>query len=196
MSQMGMAISQVVGPALGGVLLVTVGLQWIMLIDLVTFLAGVGTLLVVRIPPPPPEERSEEDGLLDGSLLSEVRYGWRYIRVRTGLLGLLILFAVVNFSIGMLQALLPPLMLSFTTPPVLGTVLSIAGIGMVAGTLLMSVWGGPERKIHAIFAAILLQGVICFLGAFRPNVWLIGSAVFAVPPGCAEGGFVGETLLA
>ena len=30
------------------------------------------------------------------------------------------------------------------------------------------------------------------------NVWTtpVGSAVFAVPPGCAEGGFVGETLLA
>ena len=30
------------------------------------------------------------------------------------------------------------------------------------------------------------------------NEWTIpiGSAVFAVPPGCAEGGFVGETLLA
>ena len=30
------------------------------------------------------------------------------------------------------------------------------------------------------------------------NEWTtpIGSAVFAVPPGCAEGGFIGETLLA
>ncbi|CAO5238621.1 hypothetical protein FAGKG844_250040 [Frankia sp. AgKG'84/4] len=30
------------------------------------------------------------------------------------------------------------------------------------------------------------------------NEWItpVGSAVFALPPGCARGGFVGETLLA
>lgn len=179
MSQMGLAGSQVVGPALGGVLLVTVGLHWVILIDFVTFLIGVGTLLAVRIPQPPPEDPEDEDGETPArTLLADFRYGWRYLRARGGLLGLLALFAVVNFSIGMLNALLPPLVLSFTDPTVLGTVLSFAGVGMVVGTVAMSVWAGPERRMSGIFWAILLQGAICFLGAFRPNVWLIGSAAF------------------
>lgn len=180
MSQMGMAISQVTGPVLGGLLLAAVGLRWVILIDFATFLIGVGTLLAVRIPKPPPADpdEDEEEGSAARSLVGEVRYGWRYLRRRGGLLGLLVLFAVVNFSIGMLQALLPPLVLSFTTAPVLGTIYSVAGVGMVLGTVLMSVWAGPGRRIHAIFGAILLQGLICFLGAFRPNVWLIGAAAF------------------
>jgi MFS family permease len=123
MSQTGFAVSQVTGPALGGVLLVTAGLDWVIAIDFLTFLVAVGTLAAVRIPAPEPMEPEEGD---DGSLLGEVRRGWRYIKERRGLMGLLLLFAVSNFSIGMLQALLPPLMLSFTTPPVLGTVLSVA----------------------------------------------------------------------
>lgn len=178
MSQMGFALSQVAGPALGGVLLVTVGLRWVILIDFATFLVAVGTLLAVRIPSPAPEEGEDGAARVAGSLLSEIGYGWRYLRQRQGLLALLVLFGVVNFAIGMLQALLPPLVLSFATAPVLGAVLSVAGVGMVVGTVVMSVWGGPERGIRGIFAAIFLQGSILFLGGFRPNVWLIGAAAF------------------
>jgi MFS transporter, DHA3 family, macrolide efflux protein len=176
MSQTGFAVSQVTGPALGGMLLVTAGLDWVIAIDFLTFLVAVGTLVAVRIPAPEPVEPEEDD---DGSLLGEVRRGWRYVKDRRGLMGLLLLFAVSNFSIGMLQALLPPLMLSFTTPAVLGSVLSVAGFGMVLGTLVMSVWSGPGRRVSGIFGAVFLQGVICLLGAFRPNVWLVGGAVFA-----------------
>jgi hypothetical protein len=70
-------------------------------------------------------------------------------------------------------------MLSFTTPPVLGTVLSVGGFGMVLGTVLRSVWSGPRRRVFGVFGAVILRGVICLLGAGRPDVWLIGGAVFA-----------------
>lgn len=180
MTQMGFALAQIVGPMLGGMLLVTIGLKWVILTDFATFLVGAATLILVRIPQPPEAEEDPEEGPPAGrTLLSEVSYGWRYIRRRHGLLGLLALFAIVNFAFGMLQALLPPLVLSFTTAPVLGTILSVAGVGMLAGTVTMSVWGGPERRVRAIFAAILMQGLILLLGGFRPNVWLIGAAAFA-----------------
>jgi len=177
MTQMGTALGQVVSPVLGGVLLVSIGLWGVILIDFATFLFATATLLAVRIPRPAPSEEQQEVEV-KRSLWREAVYGWSYLRLRGGLLALLWLFAATNFAVGMLQALLPPLVLSFTTAPVLGTVLSVAGVGMVLGTILMSVWGGPSRRILGIFGVLLVQGLILTLGGLRPDVYLIGSAAF------------------
>jgi DHA3 family macrolide efflux protein-like MFS transporter len=105
---------------------------------------------------------------------------------------LLILFAGTNFTLGMLQALLTPLVMSIASAKVLGSVLSIAGFGMLAGTLAMSVWGGPKRRIQGIFGAFLIQGLILFLGGVRPSVPLIAAASFiflfllAIINGCSQ----------
>jgi len=189
MTQMGTALAQVVSPILGGLLLVSIGLWGVILIDFGTFLFATATLLVIHVPRP---EASAEGAQAKSSLWREAAYGWTYLRQRDGLMGLLWLFAATNFAMGMLQALLPPLVLSFTTAPVLGSVLSVAGVGMVVGTVVMSLWGGPARRVYGIFGALMVQGVILFLGGLQPNAWLIGSAAFVflfvhpVVMGCSQ----------
>jgi DHA3 family macrolide efflux protein-like MFS transporter len=61
------------------------------------------------------------------------------------------------------QRTLHPLLLGLSTPDTLGYVNSIGGLGMLVGTLLMSAWGGPKRRIYGIFAAETLLGLITFL---------------------------------
>ena len=60
-------------------------------------------------------------------------------------------FAVVNFIWGMVGALITPMILSWTSSDSLGAIISIAGIGMLAGSLVMSAWGGPKRRVLGIF---------------------------------------------
>jgi DHA3 family macrolide efflux protein-like MFS transporter len=188
LSQMGVAIAQIVSPFLGGVLLAIVGLRGVLLVDLATFAFAVLVLLAYRFHGP---ARPRPDGGR-ASLGHEAGFGWRYLRQRSGLLILLILFAGTNFTLGMLQALLTPLVMSIASAKVLGSVLSIAGFGMLAGTLAMSVWGGPKRRIQGIFGAFLIQGLILFLGGVRPSVPLIAAASFiflfllAIINGCSQ----------
>jgi hypothetical protein len=40
--------------------------------------------------------------------------------------------------------------LEMTTPDMVGYLVSFAGIGILAGTLVMSVWGSPERRIQGV----------------------------------------------
>lgn len=174
LTQMGLAISQIVSPFLGALMLQWVQMRGILIVDLVTFGIAVLSLLMVRLREP---EREPETGA-PRSLWQDSTVGWTYLRERPGLLALLILFAVTNFNIGMLQALLPPLILSFATSTALGTVLSIAGVGMLVGTLAMGVWGGPKRRVFGIFAGLLAQGLILFVGGWQPSVALVGTAAF------------------
>jgi hypothetical protein len=62
---------------------------------------------------------------------------------------------------------------------VLGTVESVMGIGGVVGALLLSVWGGPKRRVHGVLFGFTLEG-------------LLGSLVMGLsagPVGWGIGGF-------
>jgi MFS transporter, DHA3 family, macrolide efflux protein len=173
--QLGMAFPGVVGPLLAGALIVAVGLRGVLVVDLVTFAFGIVTLLVVRFPRAP---QSAESAAARGSLLREIAFGWTYLRTRPGLLALLYTFAGINFCLGLVQAVLPPMVLGFSSAAALGTVMSTASVGIVAGSILMSIWGGPKRRIRGIFIALCLVPAILFLAGFEPSIPLIATAAF------------------
>ncbi|MDY7095869.1 MAG: MFS transporter [Acidobacteriota bacterium] len=171
--EMGSAGALLAAPLAAGALIADLGLAGIMLIDIATFVFAVSCLLFVRIPRPPASEEGSKDR---GSILREAWTGWTYVSARRGMLGLLLLFTLANFSFGMVQALLTPLVLTFGTAEELGRVLAVATGGMVLGGVLMSVWGGPRRIIRAILLCFLVQGLILLLGGARPNLVLIAGA--------------------
>ena len=140
MVQLGEAVAQIASPVLAGVLMGFIGIHGVILIDVATFLFALVTLLAVRVPRP---ETTAEGKAAKGSLLHEAAFGWTYIRARPGLLGLLLFFAATNFATGIVGVLFTPLVLSFTTVDVLGLLMSIGGLGILAGSLTMSALGRP-----------------------------------------------------
>lgn len=182
LGQLSEAISRIVAPTLAGLLVVTIQVEGVILIDLATFLFAVLTLLLVRIPRP---AATDEGQAGKGSLLKESAFGWQYIKTRTGLLGMMVLFAFVNLSFGLQNVLFMPLILSFATPAVMGTVLSVGGLGLLAGSLLMSAWGGTRSKVYGLLAGLFLMGLTASLVGLRANAVWIGAAnvvMFALIP--------------
>jgi MFS family permease len=156
MVQMAEAVGQVIAPAVAGVALALGGLETVIFIDVVSFLVAVGTLLVVRFPQ---AERSAAGAAGTGSLLSEAKFGWTYIKERHGLLALLWYFASVNLIFGFVGVLAIPLILGFADEVTVGSVFSAVGVGMVLGSLVMSVWGGPKRRIYGVLGADIVLGL-------------------------------------
>jgi DHA3 family macrolide efflux protein-like MFS transporter len=173
--QLGSAAAEVGAPAIAGVLVAWAGVRAALLIDFLTCLVAIGLLLTVRIPrlerPPAVEGRK-------GSILTEAAEGWTYIRSHRGLLALMLMFTVLNLSRGSVTVLATPLVLAFNSPEVLGRVLSIGACGMVVGGILMTVWGGPRRRMLGIFTAMFVYGIMILLGGLRPNVVLITVSCF------------------
>jgi len=167
-----MSLAQSVGgifaPIAAGALIGVIGVGGIMAIDLVTLALALGTLLFVHVPQParrrPATGRAaaedhagdtgtvtgEDDG--SGNFWQEVAYGFRYVLSRPSLFGLQLVFTIGNLLGGLSGALASPMILARTGNDALalGTVQSAAGVGGVAGGLLMSIWGGPRRRIHGV----------------------------------------------
>lgn len=183
MIQLGQAIAQLISPVLGGLLVVTIQLQGVILLDFASFLCALLTLLLVRFPN---IKTTGVEKLGKGSLLSEAAYGFSYITKRPGLLGLLIFFTANNFFLGVVSVLITPLVLSFTSPTVLGTILSIGGIGMVVGSLVMGTWRVGQYRINRVFGFMLLWGLCILVGGLRPSAPLLATTTFffflSLPP--------------
>jgi len=163
------AVALVAAPAIAGAMLATVGLGAVLLTDVATFLVAVLTLLAVRFPRPPGGEHGPTR-----SLRADVATGWRYLRERSGLLWLLTIYAGVNFVLAFVNVLLIPLVVSFTSEAAAGGVLSAAGAGMLGGSLVMSVWGGPKRqRIAWIMGGIAIGGLCVVVSGLRASLPLI-----------------------
>lgn len=174
--QLGQSVAPILSPLVAGILVLTIGLQGVLTIDFATFLVALVTLALVRVARPPVSEEGE--AAKKGSFLRRLTFGWTFIKERPGLRTLLLLFATVNFGMAMVQVLILPLMLSFASPAALGTVMSLSGAGMMAGSLLMSAWGGPKRKVYGIIGFWVVQGLLLVLGGWQPNVVLVAAMVF------------------
>jgi MFS family permease len=171
--QMGTATAQVLSPLAAGALLAPLGVAGILGIDFMTFLFAVLTLLAVRIPRPAAAAGGEKE-----SVAGQLAYGWKYLRRHPGLLALLCLFASSNFTMGLLTVMITPLVLSFSSPRVLGTVLSVAAGGLLTGAIVMTLWGGPRRRLAGIGGALLVQGLVLMLGGWRISAPQIAAMAF------------------
>ncbi len=169
------ALSQTVAPALGGVLLLGVGLKGVLLIDCATYALNVAILLLVSIPRPVASAAGTEGR---GTLLGEIRQGWRYLSGRRDLVGLLLFYAALDFSVGYVDVLITPLVIAFASAAALGLVLSVGGIGLVLGSVTMTTWGGPRRRVNGLAGFAVPLGLFLCLGALRPSVPLVMVAAF------------------
>jgi MFS family permease len=173
MVQFAQAVGYIASPALAGYLVSRIQVQGVILIDFITFAFAVFTLLLVRIPKP--ETAEEQKGK---NLIHDIVFGFKYLTKRHGLLGLLFLFAISNFLLGLVMALFTPMVLSFTNADVLGVMTSIGTLGMLFGGGLMMVWGGPKRRIYGVLGCMLLEGLALLISGTYPSVPLVTAAAF------------------
>lgn len=171
--QTSFAVGQIGGPLLAGVLVGTISIAGVLVIDALTFLAGVCSLALARVPRPARDEAGEED-----NLWREAATGWRYVRDHGGLLGLLIVYGITNFLFGIASIAITPLVLSFADATQLGVQMAVGGSGLLAGGLMMATWGGPRRRIHGVLGFSLLAGLLLALHGVAPSFVLVTAAGF------------------
>jgi MFS transporter, DHA3 family, macrolide efflux protein len=175
--QIGPAIAQIASPLLAGVMIAAMPVYWVLIADFATFLFALTTLLMARIPRP---SVSAEGSACKGSLVKEVVFGWIYIKARPGILWLLALFAVNNFALAMSNVTLIPMLIGIASIKLVGVITSVASLGMLTGSVVLSVWGGPTRRIFGALGFNVIFG-ICLAGmGIRPSALLIAIAVFGL----------------
>jgi MFS transporter, DHA3 family, macrolide efflux protein len=155
LTSMGESIVGLATPIVAGALVPIIGITGVMWLDLATFLVGAGILAFLNIPSPVASNEKRQ------VLWREALLGWHFIFERAGLLNLLLVFAGLNFLYGLSSNLITPLILARTgnDTAMLGLVLSAFGAGALAGSLAMTITGGPRPRIHGVFLGMVVSGL-------------------------------------
>lgn len=168
----GQNVSRIVGPAVAGALLAGVGALWVFVAITATYALAAFFLLLIRQRQSAPRSGSPP------SLASDIREGFRYVRQRVVLLSLLVLGGIAPLLGMPYQSLMP----AFTKEALgggareLGFLLTLSGVGALAGSLGVSLMPRLPRKGMVLLAATLLWGLCLLAFAFTHN--LLGAGVF------------------
>ncbi|MCA9752465.1 MAG: MFS transporter, partial [Gemmatimonadetes bacterium] len=173
LNQLSQALAHVAAPLLAGVLVVRIGLAGIAALDLATFLVSLALLLATRIPDP------ADTGRRRANYVRDLPVGWRAIVAQPGLLALLGVFLAGTFFSEVASVLFTPFVLSFSTPEALGTILSLGGLGMLAGGAVMTVWGGPRRPALGATLFAAAAGIPILAAGFTTSTTALAAIVAA-----------------
>ncbi|MBC7234557.1 MAG: MFS transporter [Chloroflexi bacterium] len=173
-----MGLRNIASPSVGALLVALLPLHWVMAVDVVT--AVLAIVLVMATPIPRPQRQGEAKT----TVLRDVLEGIFFIRRWPGVAVLMTLAVVANFIAWPLNSLLPLLVTKHFGRGALelGWLQSAWGIGMLAGGLTLSAWGGFKRQMLTSLIGLMGLGVgVVFVG-FSPAtmLWLalLGQGIF------------------
>lgn len=181
-------------PAIGGVVLGSLGIVWAFMIDVVTATLAILVMAGIRV-------QQAERQLENTSVIADLRRGVNYVRGHKVLRRLILCFGAMFFLLTP-AAVLSPLLIERAFA---GQVWHLTAneltwsIGSLAGGIYVSIRGEFNDKIRTIALCVVASGV-CFaclglVGNFWLFVSLVGVSGFFVPPlMTAQTVFVQETV--
>jgi predicted MFS family arabinose efflux permease len=168
---------ELLGPALGGVLVATTGTAWAFGADAVSFGVSLATLLLVSVRTAPPRERASE------SVLSDVREGFRYVRSVRWLWISIAMTAISNvFFSGPLRVAIPVLVKETLRQGAgaLGIATGSLGAGGLVALLLVTRFGKGPRRTHAMYASWVMAGFAMASAGVFPRLAVVAAGMAGV----------------
>jgi MFS family permease len=159
--------SRIVGPSVGGVLIAAAGEGWCFLVDAVSYLAVIASLLAMRV-------RRDTRRPTETRVLEELRAGLGYVTGFAPIRTVLILLAVVS-TMGMPYTVLMPAVVARLLhggPHTLGLLMTASGAGALCGAFYLASRASIVGlgRVIAVASALFGAGLIAF-GLSR-TLWL------------------------
>lgn len=158
--------ARLAGPAIAGVVIAAVGEGVCFLLDGLSYIAVIGSLLLMRIQAAPPRRQSH--------LLIEIREGWRYVSGSLAIRSLLVMMAVISLF-GMPYTVLMPVFAANVLgggPYTLGFLMAATGVGAFGGAMLLAARRSVLGLGKQIVLAILTFGGSLIVFGLSRHLWL------------------------
>jgi surfactin synthase thioesterase subunit/MFS family permease len=173
LANLGPGLGMLIAPLAGGALITALGMPWVVAVDVVSLLLGVGTLLVVRLPNRL-FRRQEE------TFVKAIVGGWRFLTRRRPLMIMIGFFVVENYLAMLALAVTVPTVYAFGGTTAVSVVTVCSGIGAGLGALVMVLWGGAQRRATGMVGFVVGVGLGAVLVGLRPSVAVaaVGSLIW------------------
>lgn len=169
---------RIISPPLGALLVGALPLHGVMAVDVGT--AALAIIPLASIAIPQPARRGTATTVAD--LLSDMRAGLMYAWRWPAIMGVIAIGMVINLFFNPSFALLPLLITRHMNGEAmgLGAANSAYGIGVVAGGLMLSIWGGLRKDVHTALLGVAGQGLGLLIVGVSPDgaLWVVVAGMF------------------
>ena len=159
--------ARLVGPAIAGLVIGAVGEGMCFLIDAISYIAVIGSLLMMKVKPT--EVLENKTGML-----VQIQEGWDYVRGHSPIRTILILFSLISFM-GYPYAVLMPVFATeilHGNASTLGWLMAATGVGALTSALSLAVRKSVVGLTRMIQIASGMLGVALISFGFSSMLWL------------------------
>jgi MFS family permease len=169
---------EILAPFLATFIYYKSGLSGVLIIDLLTFICAIFTVVIVKIPQPSVNINHQE------SIYKKLTFGFRYIFNHPSLLMLLIFLLTTNFISNIAWGIFPAMILarSNNSGEILASVQGAMGLGGVIGGIAFTFWGGFKNRVNGLLVGnILTEFSSCLIGLFKiPYLWMLSGFLMSI----------------
>jgi MFS family permease len=183
-------VARLIGPSLAGMLIAVSSEGWCFLVDGISYIAVIASLLAMRLHAPVVKRAA-------GSALSELKAGWTYVSRFLPIRTILLLFAVISLM-GMPFVVLMPIFAARVLhggPHTLGFLTGSMGLGALISALSLAARKNVRGLVRMIpiSAAVFGLGLIGF--GFSHSFWLSMLMVMVAGMGMMQGMAASNTVI-
>jgi MFS family permease len=186
-------VARLIGPSIAGVVIALSSEGWCFLIDGVSYIAVIVSLLLMRVP------RSAERRRLsaNGSMFTQMREGWDYVRTFTPIRSILTLFAIISLM-GIPYTVLMPIFAAQVLhggPHTLGFLMGAAGIGALISGLSLVLRRSVRGLTKMLPIAATVFGVSLIAFGLSHVLWLSLILMLGIGFGMMQGLTSSNTII-
>jgi Major Facilitator Superfamily. len=180
MVQLASSAKLLIAPAVAGLLLQVTPVSSLIILDMLTFFTTVLIIVFVR-----KGLVSRKRAVANLDFISEMSDGITAIRSKKGIMTMIAIMTITTFCLGFVQMLSKPLVLAIAGERELGILTTVIAMGMMAGSLIISIIKHPKSYVQMLSLGLLGCGVFFALIGISENLVLIagfGFMMFAFMP--------------
>lgn len=166
--------TSVLGPILAGALYGFGTIEWIILLNFITYLVALIVIVVLWKQIARPNDMSKDSGEELTGFFQEMTSGFRYTFTHKALFAMILFHTWLNMSFGINSVIRQPYILGFSTEEQFGLVTSLFGVGMVLGSVFLSLVKVDKRLMTIIFVSNVGMGIAVMLTGFTQQIFFIG----------------------
>jgi MFS family permease len=167
-------LARLIGPSLAGMLIAVTSEGWCFLIDSVSYIAVILSLVMMRLPALTPAALAAQAQRASDSLLTQLKEGWDYVRGFAPIRTILLLFALVSLM-GMPFVVLMPIFAAQVLkggPHTLGFLMGALGVGSLTSAITLVLRRSVRGLLRMIPIAAATFGAGLILFGLSHLAWL------------------------
>lgn len=168
-----------ISPLLAGILLTVGTIEWLLCIDIATFVVTVATTAFVRKGLASKKKEAKEP------MMTALKKGWEAVTDNGGVFVLILVSSVMTCFMGVLQILAEPLVLDFADSTTLGIAETICASGMLVSSVFLGIKGIKRSYVKVLSVSIFIAGAaMAGFGCKEQLAWIcvMGFLFFAMLP--------------